>query len=208
MADTAARIQPYQPAEPNYWEQEPVVVREGRNVVKDDLIEYAWYQDVNLPSKLPESANTSEQPTDSLTAGQANRDDQPTIENLRERLASSVITTSRAIPKQDGFVLLQKWEGIVTQVGKDSILARLSDLSEKGPDEEVELPIEEIPPSDRKLVAPGAVFYWCIGYLDTVHGQRIRASAVRFRRLPVWTKEEVRRARSEAQATRDLLGWK
>jgi len=208
MAEALAKIQPYQPPDPYYREQEPSIPHQGRIVLKDNLREYAWYQDVNLPCKLPESPNRSEQLTDSVTAGEANREEQPTIENLRQRLASSVIKTNRTVPAQDRFILLQKWEGIVTQVKKDSFFARLTDLSEEGPDEEAEFPVEEIPASDRKLVTPGAVFYWCIGYLDTVHGQRIRASAVRFRRLPVWTKEELGKARLEAQATRDLLGWK
>jgi len=208
MPHAAEKMQPYQPDQLYSSEQEPIKVREGRVVLEDNLSEYAWYQYLDLPSRLPESSVILEELPGSLTSVQANQEERAEFEGLRERLASSVVRTSHAVPVQDRFTLLQKWEGIVTEIKEDSILVRLIDLSEKGPDEEAEFPIEEIPTSDRKLVALGAVFYWCIGYLDTVHGQRIRASAVRFRRLPVWTKEELANARLEARNARDLLGWK
>lgn len=112
------------------------------------------------------------------------------------------------LPKQDAYVLLQKWEGVVKKIENESFLAELKDLTDEGPEEEAEFPIDDIPNSDKELVAPGAVFYWCIGYLDTLNGQRVRASEIRFRRLPTWTDREVERAKSEAEQIRDVIGWK
>jgi hypothetical protein len=87
-------------------------------------------------------------------------------------------------------------------------VARLIDQSHDGPDEEAEIPLEEISEEDQALVQPGAIFYWSIGYLDSRGGQRIRASVIRFRRLPAWTTEELQAARRKAASMRELLGWK
>jgi hypothetical protein len=116
--------------------------------------------------------------------------------------------TSIQTPAQDSFLLLQKWEGVVKKVGSDTFIAQLTDLSSQSEDEEAEIPIEEISLADKAMLAPGAVFYWCIGYRDTPGGQRIRASEIRFRRLPSWTLTELDKARKEAEELGDLLGWK
>jgi len=109
---------------------------------------------------------------------------------------------------QNRFVPLQKWEGTVFQVLEDSFFARLVDLTSGGVDEEAEFPVEEVSDADRSLIAPGAVFYWNIGYIDNISGQRTRASVIRFRRLPVWRSEELERAKRKAQHLSDLLDWK
>ncbi len=109
---------------------------------------------------------------------------------------------------QNRFVPLQKWEGIVLQVLEDSFFARLVDLTSSGVDEEAEFPVEEVSDADRSLITSGAVFYWNIGYLDNISGQRTRASVIRFRRLPVWRPEELERAKRKAQHISDLLDWK
>lgn len=119
----------------------------------------------------------------------------------------SVVKIS-GLPQQDSYVLLQKWQGVVKSIEGDSFLAELTDLSNDGPEEEVDFPIDDIPNADKELVAPGAVFYWCIGYLDTLNGQRVRASEIRFRRIPAWTKREVERAKLEAEKLREVIGWK
>lgn len=109
---------------------------------------------------------------------------------------------------QDSFIALQKWEGVVLQVMEEYFLARLIDLTNEGPDEEAELPIEEISQEDLDLVKPGAVFYWSIGYLDRCSGQRTRASVIRFRRLPAWNSEEIEAAKQEAGRIQEFIGWK
>ena len=105
------------------------------------------------------------------------------------------------------FQALQKWEGSVLSVGKESFAARLVDLSQPRTDEEAEFAIEEVPPSDRSLVAPGAVFYWQIGYFDAPGGQRRRMSEIRFRRLPAWNRKELEEARARAMDFAKLVQW-
>lgn len=104
------------------------------------------------------------------------------------------------------FELVQRWEGFVLEVKENSFIARLIDLTEEGPEEEAEFPLEEIYKDDRKLITPGAVFYWNIGYLDSSSG-RTRASIVRFRRLPAWTVGEIKEAKREAQRIKKALKW-
>jgi hypothetical protein len=125
--------------------------------------------------------------------------------SLREiELRNEVIRKSSGT-KDDKFIMLQRWEGTVTKVSEDSFVARLSDLSQENLEEEAEIPIEEIPEADLRLVERGAVFYWCIGYIDRVGGQRIRASMIRFRRLPSWTRPAIQKVKVEAQRLRQIL---
>jgi hypothetical protein len=107
-------------------------------------------------------------------------------------------------PAQEHFRTLQKWEGYVIEVRKDTFLARLTPIVGEGLDQEAEIYLEEIEKDDHALIEPGAVFYWSIGYLDRPSG-RSRTSVIRFRRLPVWTKRELKIASTEATKLRDLL---
>jgi hypothetical protein len=97
----------------------------------------------------------------------------------------------------DRFQVLQKWEGTVLEMDAAALFARLKDLTHDNPDEEVEIEFEEILPDDLPLVQPGASFYWSIGYLHKSHGQRIRASEIRFRRIPGWTDDEILNAENQ-----------
>ena len=95
--------------------------------------------------------------------------------------------------------LLKHWEGYVQEVSNGSFVARLIDLEEDVPDEEAEIYLEEVTPDDRDLVAPGAVFYWMIGYRQQASGQRERVSGIRFRRLPQLTQRDIELAKAQAQ---------
>jgi hypothetical protein len=99
----------------------------------------------------------------------------------------------------DSFRVMQKWQGHVLEVRDDVFLARLSDLTGKSPPEDIELEIGNVAAQDRNLLRVGAVFYWRIGYLDRLDGQRIRASVIRFRRRPVWREDEIQTARETAR---------
>jgi hypothetical protein len=127
---------------------------------------------------------------------------------LEEEPTTPVVFLKREPTVQNRFVPLQKWEGIVLQVLDDSFVARLVDLTSGGMDEEAEFPMEEVSDADRSFIMPGAVFYWNIGYIDNISGQRTRASVIRFRRLPVWRPEELERAKLKARHLSDLLDWK
>jgi len=106
------------------------------------------------------------------------------------------------------FVSFQKWEGSVLSINKDSFRAYLIDLEHTNPDEEAEILLDEVSAQDIPLVKLGAIFYWHIGYHEDKVGQRRRVSVLRFRRLPVWRKEELDRAKEKANQLRDLIEWK
>jgi hypothetical protein len=102
------------------------------------------------------------------------------------------------------FKTLQQWEGYVLGVSQDVFRARLIDVGGGQPDETAEVLIDEIEEEDRALIKTGAVFYWTIGYLDRPSG-RIRASVIRFRRLPTWTDRELHEASALADRWRGIL---
>jgi hypothetical protein len=102
------------------------------------------------------------------------------------------------------FQVLQKWEGVVLSLEDNIFWARLKDRTNDNPDEEVEIELDEVLPDDRELVEPGAAFYWSIGHLHKAHGQRIRASEIRFRRIPGWTEEDIMAAKRQVSIDRSF----
>ncbi|MBW1649389.1 MAG: hypothetical protein JRJ44_01685 [Deltaproteobacteria bacterium] len=97
-----------------------------------------------------------------------------------------------------------KWEGYVIKVYNDSFLARITNLSSKYPDEEVEIEKEAISKDDLPLVKAGSVFNWHIGY-ETEHGTKKQSSIIRFRRLPVWTKSDIKIAEALEKELNNFL---
>lgn len=122
--------------------------------------------------------------------------------------SSPIIKFPSISHRHSHMVSLQKWQGYVLKVTDSSLFVRLIDLTHKGPDEEAEIPIEEISEDDRELIKPGAIFYWSIGYLDSYSGQRSRVSVIRFQRLPSWSKEEIDAAKREAERLQQIVDWK
>jgi hypothetical protein len=103
------------------------------------------------------------------------------------------------------FQAIQKWEGHVISVGGETFTVQLRPLVGEGAvQQEAEIYLEDIDSSDRFLIKPGAVFYWSIGYLDRPSG-RLRASILRFRRLPTWTEQELKQAKLKKSILEDLL---
>jgi len=96
---------------------------------------------------------------------------------------------------------------VVDAIGQVSFVAQLHDRRHPGRPEEAEFPLSDVADGDRGLVVEGAVFYWTIGYLITAGGQRTRTSTIRFRRLPVWTQQELSDAEERAAQTARALDW-
>lgn len=105
---------------------------------------------------------------------------------------------------KERFKAVQKWEGFVIEVKDDTFIARLTPLAGQGSDQEAEIYINEIEEDDRGLIEPGAIFYWSIGYLIKP-ARRLRASIIRFRRLPKWTERKLEIARAKATELKNLL---
>jgi len=106
------------------------------------------------------------------------------------------------------FVSLQKWQGVVIEINKDSFFAKLTDQIEKGVEEIAEISTDEVSDEDIKLMTPGAVFYWNIGYQISYQGQQTRVSIIRFRRLPMWRSEELNVAKRCAEDIQNIINWK
>ena len=125
-----------------------------------------------------------------------------------------------AIPSQNhySFNSIQKWEGVVTEVGEDTFTARLTDLtnggsgpSHGGPshgDEFIELSFDDVSsPDDIELIQKGAIFYWNIGF-ETLHGQDRKSSLIRFRRLPKWSKKKLEAMERKGKEIINQIQWK
>lgn len=107
-------------------------------------------------------------------------------------------STSGPMPRK--IRILQQWEGVVSEVGDKDFTAELRDLTNVDNAPQVaEFPYSEISKSDRSLIAPGAVFYWSIGYDTTPGGQITRVSEIRLRRSPEWTERKLEAVRAEAK---------
>jgi hypothetical protein len=161
-------------------------------------VENIWYPREGL---LHEQPGKDTEQTETLS------DDSEIVDTYfkRKRIAP-VLRLGRVPSIQSRFLSLQKWEGTVLNVLNGSFIARLTDLTEKGPDEEAAFAVEEVHSEDKTLIEEGAIFYWNIGYLET-GGQRRRVSDIRFRRLPKWESKEIESAREEANHLRDSLEW-
>jgi hypothetical protein len=110
---------------------------------------------------------------------------------------------ARELPRE---VVLQEWEGQVQEVGKHVFSARLVDLTRGSREqtEETDLPIEDLGEADRRLLIPGAIFRWIIGY-RWVNGEKERFTRVVIRRLPIWTEREIKSADQEAAELHNAL---
>lgn len=108
-------------------------------------------------------------------------------------------------PTRDKFVPLQRWEGVVLEVEGEHFSARLTNLTADGPLEEAQLQLIDVADEDLDLVQRGAVFYWSIGYMNSSSGQRSRVSTLRFRRLPVWSREEIEAGKLRAATIAEIL---
>jgi hypothetical protein len=110
---------------------------------------------------------------------------------------------ARLAPRE---ITLQEWEGRVLQIEGRFIIARLVDITagETEETEEVDLPIDDVTEADQKLLQPGAIFRWVLGYSYS-SGRKERFARVVVRRLPVWTEKEMQEADQEANELHDAI---
>jgi hypothetical protein len=96
--------------------------------------------------------------------------------------------------------LSQHWECTVVEIGESSFGATLRSLRDPADTEkQAEIPIDEVSEDDVELLAPGAVFYWAVGYEISPAGTRTRFSRIKFRRLPSWTRKDLARVDRAAE---------
>ncbi|HZZ80583.1 MAG TPA: hypothetical protein VFE62_18915 [Gemmataceae bacterium] len=121
------------------------------------------------------------------------------LEDLKMKAAPLIKLRGQEGPVRR-FKVLQQFEGKVTEVYEDQTFrADLIDLTDKTSEQEsAEFPMEEIHPSDRDLIAPGAIFYWIMGY-ETTPSDYKRVSEIRLRRSPQWSEYEIDSITSEGK---------
>jgi len=162
--------------------------------------------DVARPNELKSEGNESVVPVSGLTEsrGQDPRDlDTATAVNDVSREAARELRTFRQPPVPRNvhqYVSgMQKWEGHVTSVDDDLFSAELWPLGGEGPVVMADFERSLIADGDVELLAEGAVFYCTVRTIRGPGGQPFRTSAVRMRRLGVWTEEAVGLLMARAQ---------
>ncbi len=104
------------------------------------------------------------------------------------------------------FIAKQMYEGTVQEIRIEEFTATLRDqLDPSTPRQSATIALDHVWEDDLGLVVPGAVFYWSIGYRIERHGQRYLQSNIRFRRLPVWTKSELKKLAQNAEEFNDFF---
>lgn len=93
------------------------------------------------------------------------------------------------LPTLTAVQIVQKWEGVVTEVGDNTFFADLVTISGEEGDMTAEIYIDKVHEEDRPLVEVGAIFYWSIGQIKDT-GET--CSIIRFRRLPRWTAAQLK----------------
>jgi len=130
-------------------------------------------------------------------------------DNIAEAETIPIVMPARRAEPQDNFILLNKWEGYVISSGPEECRAVIKDLTNPNlADEEILFSLDEIQEEDLNLVKPGAVFYLYIGYYINATGTRMTSHIFKFRRLPQWSKSELRRIEMDTREIADQLGWK
>ncbi len=105
------------------------------------------------------------------------------------------------------FQTLRVWEGVIVRVDGPKFKAVLTDVQDPRFGKEAgEFYVTEVSEEDRGLVEPGAVFYWYVGVEITKSRTLKEVSALRFRRLPAWSAQQVKSVEKEAARLEALFG--
>lgn len=199
-----------------------LALQEANNTLPED---HSWYQgksasvpdigvvESGLAFRINRNLNT--RTVRSNTASSEEQKDQThTNDNTRlraERVENSVRTSLpiRAVAPSLSLQPLQEWEGYVIEIGPQKFSARLTDRTAQNEteDEVAEFPITDLSDDDLKLLTPGAVFRWVIGYQRARGGTKRRVSQVTFRRMPAWSRKELKAARAEANELMNAIIW-
>ncbi len=156
-----------------------------------------WASTTEIPVKAPRLRHEPLEPLSRATSR--------TVIDPRDGVAAT-IPISAPLERSYGFKLLQQWEGSVSEVEGEEFRAVLRDLTNRdNPEEVASFTFDQIDPPDRQFITPGAVFYWWIGYQDSPTGTRWTVSTMRVRRLPAWTRSDIRHIERDVEAFRGLF---
>jgi hypothetical protein len=104
------------------------------------------------------------------------------------------------------YILLKKYEGVVTSRGEQSFTARLFENASDYPVVEAEFDLDELSETDRELAVEGASLVWTIGY-GYDGSTRKRESAIYLRRLPPWSDKEIEQGSRAAEDLTRGIQW-
>ena len=122
---------------------------------------------------------------------------------ISERLIEAIdaISAVTQSPVTERFIALQEWEGFVSEIGEKVFVARLVDMTRKdNPEEEADFLIEDVRNDDLKLLRPGAVFRWIIGYDVKKDGAKSR------RGIDCWNNRRGNARRDDSDRGQTLWG--
>ena len=166
-------------------------------------------EDKNIMGELsvPRIKSYFQEPTVQSDAEDSIQDDTKTISSFleftkpKEKLVA-LRPTSTSISRT--FKASESWEGYVINTFKYFFTARITDINEEEPDEDIEILYKDISSDEKKLIKPGAVFDWHVGN-ENDRGTVRRISVIRFRRLPRWTKSDLEKASNIKEKIKALL---
>jgi hypothetical protein len=108
--------------------------------------------------------------------------------------------------QEERYILLKKFEGVVTHIHPDCFIARIKENFSDYPLIEAEISFDELSETDRSLALEGAQFVWTIGYSYS-GSTRKRESMIYFRRLTAWTETELAYSQSNVQQLLGEIRW-
>lgn len=119
-------------------------------------------------------------------------------------------TNRRAVvllPRQEPFVVLKSWEGVVTSVGTETFFAAMRSLDDdkKRAETEFEVDLSEVLSGDRDLVREGAIFYLTVGISYPKGGIPGKTTRIVFRRMPRWSTQDIKRAEAATDKLMRIL---
>jgi hypothetical protein len=93
---------------------------------------------------------------------------------------------------------MEKWQGVITEVGEDEFTAELVPIDHDGPTVVAEFDLAAVTPSEVDDFVVGASFYLAVRTVDNPGRGRSLTSVLRLRRLGVWTVKELDEVRWNA----------
>ena len=167
-------------------------------------IEFGSPRDVDVLAKVKRRVEAKTETHQSSLVGEQVISSPLMTQDDAPEVGSIIPPVYKAYKLTENFVVRQKWEGYITDISDDVFTARLRSLSGAADKLEAEIYLDELDQDDRRLVEPGAIFYWSIGYLDGPSGRR-RTSIIRFKRVPLLTDVQLADIESRASELSDLL---
>ena len=175
-------------------------VHQENNTGHDVLPQDDWYLLVNeLQAEDPVSEASGSIAERTGSAGEEVTE--PSDETVRVPRVQRINTDV-----DERYILLKKYDGVVTARGDDSFVARLFENASDYPVIEAEFDLEELSETDRDLAVEGAALVWTIGY-GYDGGTRKRESVIYLRRLPRWSDTKIEEGRRAAEDLTRGIKW-